>query len=58
MRFNPDTERALNIDAIAEQCRRAITKATEPVSDPYSEILSFYRWEDDILRLIPEPIAA
>ncbi len=63
MRYNPRTDAALSIDEIAEQCRNAILKASTPVeaalaSDPYAEILHFYRWEDDILRLIPEPCAA
>jgi hypothetical protein len=32
--------------------------AADPTRDCYDEILTFYRWEDDVLRLIPEPIAA
>ena len=64
MRYNPATDRAQSIDAIAEQCRRAILKAdeqrhVEQVADRiYDEILTFYRWEDDVLRLNPEPTAA
>ena len=63
MRYNPATDRAISIDEIAAQCRAAIMKAQEaPAADPtrdcYDEILTFYRWEDDVLRLIPEPIAA
>lgn len=60
MRYNQDTERGINIDDIAAQCRAAIMKANaQSVNDSaYDEILTFYRWEDDILRLIPEPIAA
>jgi len=58
MRYNPDTERGINIDEIAAQCRAAILKADAPAPDLYDEILTFYRWEDDVLRLIPEPIAA
>ena len=64
MRYNPRTDRALNIDEIAAQCKAAILKADErryvdQVADRiYDEILTFYRWEDDVLRLIPEPIAA
>jgi hypothetical protein len=64
MRYNPATDRALSIDEIAAQCRRAILKAdeqrhVEQVADRiYDEILTFYRWEDDVLRLNPEPIAA
>ena len=62
MRYNPATDRAISIDEIAAQCRAAIMKAQTPAADPsrecYDEILTFYRWEDDVLRLIPEPIAA
>jgi hypothetical protein len=58
MRYNPATDRALSIDEIAAQCRAAILKAQEPTPIAYDEILTFYRWEDDVLRLIPEPIAA
>ena len=64
MRYNPATDRAISIDEIAAQCRAAILKAQTPVecaiaAEPfYDEILTFYRWEDDVLRLIPEPIAA
>jgi hypothetical protein len=51
MRYNPATDRALNIDEIAAQCRAAIMKASAPTVeiDPYAEILTFYRWEDDVL---------
>jgi hypothetical protein len=58
MRYNPATDRAISIDEIAAQCRAAILKASEPAPIAYDEILTFYRWEDDVLRLIPEPIAA
>jgi len=58
MRYNPATDRAVSIEEIAEQCRAAILKADAPAPDLYDEILTFYRWEDDVLRLIPEPIAA
>jgi len=65
MRYNPATDRArFTIDEIAEQCRNAILKAderryVEQVADRiYDEVLTFYRWEDDVLRLVPEPIAA
>ena len=61
MRYNPDTDRALSIDEIAAQCRAAILKADAqrtPYLPSYDEVLTFYRWEDDVLRLIPEPIAA
>jgi len=36
MRYNPATDRALNIDEIAAQCRAAIMKASEPVKAPCS----------------------
>jgi hypothetical protein len=59
MRFNPDTERGINIDEIAAQCKAAILNAdAQRTPDLYDEVLTFYRWEDDVLRLIPEPIAA
>jgi hypothetical protein len=60
MRYNPATDRAVSIDEIAAQCKAAILKANAPAPavDPYAEILHFYRWEDDVLRLIPEQIAA
>ncbi len=54
MRYNPATDRAISIDEIAAQCRAAIMKAQEaPAADPtlpaYDEILTFYRWEEDLL---------
>jgi hypothetical protein len=51
MRYNPRTDAALSIDEIAAQCRAAIMKADAPTVevDPYAEILTFYRWEDDVL---------
>jgi hypothetical protein len=55
MRYNPATDRAISIDEIAEQCRRAIMKAHTPVeaaiaAQPiYDEVLTFSRWEDDML---------
>ena len=52
MRYNPSTDRAISIDEIAAQCKAAILKASEPEIS-YDEILTFYRWEDDVLRLIP-----
>jgi hypothetical protein len=62
MRYNPATDRALyTIDEIAEQCRNAILNAEASArfcEGVYDEILTFYRWEDDVLRLIPEPCAA
>ena len=49
MRFNPDTERALNIDDIAAQCRAAILKAEQPKVDLHNEVLKFAVWADDVL---------
>jgi hypothetical protein len=53
MRYNPATDRALyTIDEIAEQCRNAILNAEASArfcEGVYDEILTFYRWEDDIL---------
>ena len=50
MRYNPRTDRALSIDEIAAQCRAAIMKADQqPAPCAYDEILTFYRWEDDLL---------
>jgi hypothetical protein len=54
MRYNPATDRALSIDEIAAQCRAAILKAerqhVEQVADRiYDEVLSFARWENDVL---------
>ena len=55
MRYNPATDRALSIDEIAAQCKAAILKAdeqryVEQVADRiYDEILTFYRWESDLL---------
>ena len=60
MRYNPDTERALNIDEIAAQCKAAILKADAPTVevDPYAEILYFYRWENDLLVEVPRSLVA
>jgi len=60
MRYNPATDRACSIDEIAAQCKAAILKADaqKAIDTAYDEILTFYRWEDDILRLIPETCAA
>jgi hypothetical protein len=52
MRYNPDTERFINIDEIAAQCRAAIMKPAQPAQVSYDDILHFYRWEND--TLIPE----
>tara|TARA_R110000868_G_scaffold85610_7_gene240704 strand:- start:2979 stop:3161 length:183 start_codon:yes stop_codon:yes gene_type:complete len=43
MRFNPDTERAINIDEIAAQCKAAVEQRyVEQVADRiYDEILTF-----------------
>jgi hypothetical protein len=55
MRYNPATDRALyTIDEIAAQCKAAILKAerqhVEQVADRiYDEVLSFARWENDVL---------
>ena len=54
MRYNPATDRALSIDEIAAQCRAAILKAerqhVEQVADRiYDEVLSFARWDNDVL---------
>jgi hypothetical protein len=54
MRYNPATDRALSIDEIAAQCKAAILKSerqhVEQVADRiYDEVLSFSRWEDDVL---------
>ncbi len=54
MRYNPATDRAISIDEIAAQCRAAILKASEPAPCAHDEILTFYRWEDDVLRLEPQ----
>lgn len=53
MRYNPQTERGINIDEIAAQCKAAILKADAPAADPYAEILYFYQWEDDLLVEVP-----
>ena len=60
MRYNPATDRAVSIDEIAAQCRHAIltADACRAIDTAYDEILTFYRWQDDILRLDPEPCAA
>jgi hypothetical protein len=54
MRYNPATDRAISIDEIAAQCKAAIMKAerqyVEQVADMiYDDVLSFSRWEDDVL---------
>ena len=51
MRYNPETERGINIDEIAAQCRNAILKADacRAIDAAYAEILEFARWEDDVL---------
>jgi hypothetical protein len=60
MRYN--CQALYTLDEVAAQCKAAILKAQaqkeQQTPDPYAEILTFYRWEDDVLRLIPEPIAA
>lgn len=51
MRYNPATDRALNIEEIASQCRNAILKADarRALDVAYAEILENARWENDIL---------
>ena len=51
MRYNPATDRALNIEEIAAQCRNAILKADacRALDVAYAEILDNARWENDIL---------
>lgn len=51
MRYNPATDRALNIEEIAAQCRNAILKADaqRALEVAYAEILENARWENDIL---------
>ena len=47
MRFNPDTERAINIDEIAAQCKAAINSSSVKYDTvPYSEVRKFYRYDD------------
>ena len=61
MRYN--CQALYTLDEVAAQCKAAVLKAQaqkeQQIADRlYAEILTFYRWEDDVLRLIPEPIAA
>ena len=55
MRYNPATDRAQSIDAIAEQCRNAILKADacraidSAFEVDYAALLEFARWENDVL---------
>jgi hypothetical protein len=51
MRYNPATDRALNIEEIAAQCKAAILKADacRAIDAAYDEILEFARWENDQL---------
>lgn len=51
MRYNRDTERGINIDEIAAQCKAAICKVPQPefAEQLYADILEFSRWEDDVL---------
>jgi hypothetical protein len=63
MRYNPATDRACSIEEIAAQCKAAILKADacRAIDAAYEDILTFYRWEDDILveaSLYEELIAA
>ena len=51
MRYNPATDRARDIDAIAAECKAAILKADacRAIDAAYDEILQFARWENDLL---------
>lgn len=64
MRYNPATDRALNIDEIAAQCKAAIMKASTPKppcsweevaaldeDDFYAEnpVLWGFAWENDLM---------
>lgn len=65
MRYNPATDRALNIDEIAAQCKAAILKASTPKppcsweevaaldedEDFYAEnpVLWGFAWENDLM---------
>lgn len=51
MRYNPATDRARDIDAIAAECKAAILKADacRLIDSAYDEILENARWEDDVL---------
>ena len=53
MRYNKDTERAINIDDIAAQCRAAIMKADDQqfntTMEEIADLLFSSRWEDDVL---------
>jgi hypothetical protein len=51
MRYNPATDRARDIDAIAAECKQAILKADacRAIDAAYEEILQFARWENDVL---------
>jgi len=52
MRYNPATDRALNIDEIAAQCKAAILKADhDRVMNEIADLLFDDRicWEDDVL---------
>ena len=49
MRFNPDTERAINIDEIAAQCKAAVLKSKQSQDDLYTQIFEFAKWQNDVL---------
>lgn len=54
MRYNPATDRALNIDEIAAQCKAAILKVDQEhdrVMNDIADLLFSDRicWEDDVL---------
>lgn len=55
MRYNPATDRARDIDAIAAECMAAVLKSQQqtpaalPFEDFYAELLEHARWENDVL---------
>lgn len=50
MRYNPETERGIDIDEIAAQCKAAIMRsAPKSEQELYNEVLEFCRWEHDVL---------
>ncbi len=52
MRYNPATDRAVSIEEIAEQCRRAIMNP-QPLYSPteYKEILKAVKWASDLSKV-------
>jgi len=52
MRYNPSTDRAVSIDEIAEQCRRAIMQASHsPSPAEYKEVLKAVKWAPDLIKV-------